>query len=47
MNLDLKNLIRAAVIAVGVIDLISKSDYYTLVTPWQTVLGTTLVEHNR
>jgi hypothetical protein len=37
--------VRAAVLAVGVIDLISKSDYYTLVSPWQTALGTTLVEH--
>jgi hypothetical protein len=36
--------VRAAVLAVGVIDLISKSDYVTLVTPWQQVLGTTLIE---
>jgi hypothetical protein len=38
--------VRAAVLAVGVIDLISKDDYLTLVTPWQQVLGTTLVEHD-
>jgi hypothetical protein len=37
--------IRSAVLAVGVIDLISKSDYLTLVAPWQRALGTTLVEH--
>jgi hypothetical protein len=37
--------VRAAVLAVGVIDLISKTDYVTLVTPWQQALGTTLVEH--
>ncbi len=37
--------VRAAVLAVGVIDLISKTDYLTLVTPWQRALGTTLVEH--
>jgi hypothetical protein len=37
--------VRAAVLALGVIDLISKTDYFTLVTPWQQVLGTTLVEH--
>jgi hypothetical protein len=36
--------VRAAVLAVGVIDLISKTDYFTLVTPWQQTLGTTLVE---
>jgi hypothetical protein len=39
--------VRSAVLAVGVIDLISKSDYLTLVTPWQQVLGTTLVEHDK
>jgi hypothetical protein len=38
--------VRAAVLAVGVIDLISKADYFTLVTPWQLTLGTTLVEHD-
>ena len=38
--------VRAAVLAVGVIDLISKSDYVTLVAPWQQALGTTLVEHD-
>ena len=37
--------VRAAVLAVGVIDLITKTDYLTLVTPWQQTLGTTLVEH--
>jgi hypothetical protein len=37
--------VRSAVLALGVIDLISKTDYYTLVTPWQKALGTTLVEH--
>ena len=39
--------VRAAVLAVGVIDLISKTDYFTLVTPWQQALGTTLVEHDK
>jgi hypothetical protein len=39
--------VRSAVLAVGVIDLISKSDYLTLVTPWQHILGTTLVEHDK
>jgi hypothetical protein len=38
--------VRAAVLAVGMIDLISKDDYATLVTPWQLALGTTLVEHD-
>lgn len=38
--------VRAAVLAVGMIDLISKDDYYLLVSPWQNVLGTTLVEHD-
>ena len=37
--------VRAAVLAMGVIDLISKADYVTLITPWQQALGTTLVEH--
>jgi hypothetical protein len=31
--------VRAAVLAVGVRDLISADDYETLVTPWQQVLG--------
>jgi hypothetical protein len=39
--------VRAAVLAVGVIDLISKDDYFTLVTPWQRALGTNLVEHDQ
>jgi hypothetical protein len=39
--------VRSAVLALGVIDLISKGDYLTLVTPWQQVLGTTLVEHDK
>jgi hypothetical protein len=39
--------VRSAVLALGVIDLISESDYYTLVTPWQHVLGTTLIEHDK
>ena len=39
--------VRAAVLALGVIDLISKTDYFTLVTPWQQALGTTLVEHDK
>lgn len=39
--------VRSAVLAVGVIDLISNADYYVLVTPWQQVLGTTLVEHDK
>jgi hypothetical protein len=39
--------VRAAVLAVGVIDLIAKADYSTLVTPWQQVLGTTLVEQDK
>jgi hypothetical protein len=39
--------VRAAVLAVGVVDLISKSDYLTLVTPWQQALGTTLVEQGQ
>ena len=38
--------VRAAVLALGVIDLISKSDYVTLVAPWQQALGTTLIEHD-
>lgn len=38
--------VRAAVLAVGVIDLISKDDYFTLVNPWQQALRTTLVAHN-
>jgi hypothetical protein len=37
--------VRAAVLALGVIDLISKDDYDALVGPWQHALGTTLVEH--
>jgi hypothetical protein len=36
--------VRAAVLAVGVSNLISKEDLFTLVTPWQQVLGTTLIE---
>ena len=39
--------VRAAVLALGVFDLISKTDYFTLVTPWQQALGTTLVEHHK
>jgi hypothetical protein len=39
--------VRAAVLAVGVIDLISKPDYLTLVAPWQQALGTTLVEQRK
>lgn len=39
--------VRAAVLALGVIDLISKTDYFTLVTPWQQALGTTLVERGK
>lgn len=38
--------VRAAVLAVGVIDLLSKADYFVLVTPWQQALGTTLIEHD-
>jgi hypothetical protein len=38
--------VRAAVLALGVIDLISKTDYFTLVTPWQQALGTKLAEHD-
>ena len=38
--------VRSAVLAVGVIDLISKADYSLLVAPWQHALGTTLVEHD-
>jgi hypothetical protein len=38
--------VRAAVLALGVIDLISKEDYGTLIMPWQQALGTTLVEHD-
>lgn len=37
--------VRAAVLALGVHDLISPTDYITLVGPWQKVLGTTLVVH--
>jgi hypothetical protein len=37
--------VRSAVLAVGVRDLIDSEDYLALVTPWQTVLGTTLIEH--
>jgi hypothetical protein len=37
--------VRCAVLAVGVRDLIDSEDYLALVTPWQKVLGTTLIEH--
>ena len=39
--------VRAAVLAVGVSDLISKEDCFTLVSPWQQVLGTTLIENDQ
>ena len=37
--------VRSAVLAVGVRDLISKEDYFTLVTPWQQILGAPSSEH--
>jgi hypothetical protein len=36
--------VRCAVLAVGVRDLIDDEDYQALVTPWQKVLGTELIE---